>query len=225
MADLRDVIKEINALISFVLEQGLADDQNSAIQRNLRRNEREVVFHNAHLISVALRDLSYDEIYSRLLHNRSYNVRMLDGALIQMMYTFRGDQLRSHRLGFFPSPNLEEFQNNPEIYLEDDIYADVVSKNVVPFPFRLDYSSDRFEGPVDGHPSTHLTLGQYENCRIPVTRPMNPASFMDFVLRNFYHTAYSQYANLMPRGTVNFPKSILPPEQLLVHIVVPGPDG
>jgi hypothetical protein len=42
---------------------------------------------------------------------------MPDGAIIQMMYVFKNDSLERHRLTFFPSPNLEEFQNNPDIYL------------------------------------------------------------------------------------------------------------
>ena len=62
---------------------------------------------------------------------------MLDGALIQMTYEFSDKKLRRHRLAFFPSPHLEEFQNNPDIYLDDEIYADVVAKNIVSFPVRF----------------------------------------------------------------------------------------
>lgn len=101
----------------------------------------------------------------------SYNMRMLDGALIHMMYRFRNNQLEAHRLAFFPSPFLGEFQNNPEIYLEDEIYAEVIMRNIVPFPLRFDFDC-REEVVVEMyHPKSHLTLGQYQNCRIPVSSP------------------------------------------------------
>jgi hypothetical protein len=57
---------------------------------------------------------------------------------------------------------LEEFQNNPDVYLEDELYADVIAKCNVPF--------------------SYLTLGHYENCRIPVTAPLTPHWSIDFIL-------------------------------------------
>src|SRR5256714_8639020 len=36
---------------------------------------------------------------------------------------------------------LEEFQNNPEIYIADEMYAEVIMKNIVPFPLRFDFDS------------------------------------------------------------------------------------
>ena len=41
---------------------------------------------------------------SALLADRLYNIRMLDGALLQMCYRFQRDVVIEHRLGFFPSP-------------------------------------------------------------------------------------------------------------------------
>ena len=140
----------------------------------------------------ALRNRPYGEIYQHLVQERAYNVKMLDGALIQMMYTFADRTLQRHRLAFFSAPHLENFQNDPEIYLEDEFYADVVARNIVPFPLRFDYDDQ------DGHqelvhPKSHLTLGQYENCRIPVTAPMAPfglstLSFAIFITRHSRNT-------------------------------------
>ena len=72
------------------------------------------------------------------------------------MYLFEEDKLIKYRLAFFPSPSLEEFQNNSEIYEIDEIYADVIAKNILPVPIRFDYdpkSSIKIE-----HPSSHLTI-------------------------------------------------------------------
>ena len=147
-------------------------------------------------------------------------MKMPDGALIQMMYRYSQNALQSHRLAFFPSPYLEEFQNNPDIYLQDDVYADIVARNIVPFPLRFDYTRNQPTERI-GHPKAHLTLGQYQNCRIPITAPMTPSWFADFILRNFYHTAYIRYADNLPRFSEWFADSILPSERNLVHVVVP----
>ena len=147
---------------------------------------------------------------------------MLDGALIQMMYAFADGTLQRHRLAFFPAPHLEEFQNNPDIYQDDEIYADVIAKNIVPFPVRFDYDVRSESHPELVHPKSHLSLGQYEHCRIPVTAPMTPFWFIDFILRNFYHVASRRYADGLPAQDGSFDESISPAERGIVHIVVPA---
>lgn len=71
-------------------------------------------------------------------------------------------------------------------------------------------------------PESHLTLGQYQNCRIPVTAPMMPFRFIDFVLRNFYHTVYARQADALPVWNDSFAESIRPAECDVVHVVVPA---
>ena len=182
----------------------------------------EVTFQNAEHASIALKNLPYKEVYEHLVQRESYNVKMLDGALIQMMYAFTDGTLQRHRLAFFSAPHLEEFQNDPEIYQDDEIHADVVSKNIVPFPVRFDYDarSDHYQELV--HPKSHLSLGQYEHCRIPVTAPMTPFWFIGFILRNFYHIASARYADELPVQGGSFDESISPTERSVVHMVVPA---
>jgi hypothetical protein len=203
------------------VEIGLSNDQNFAIRRNLEGNHVVVTFPQAEHVSIAMKDRAYDEIYNVMAQERAFSVKMPDGALIQMMYIFDGSVLERHRLAFFPAPHMEEFQNNPEIYLEDEIYADVVARNIVPFPLRFDYDSRAAVFQVMEHPKSHLTLGQYENCRIPVTAALTPCQFMDFILRNFYHTAFHRYADKLPRYKAVFAESILNAERSLVHIQTP----
>jgi hypothetical protein len=119
-------------------------------------------------------------------------------------------------LAFFPSPNLDCFQNDPEIYELDDIYADILSKNIVTFPIRFDFDPANFTD-VD-HAKSHMTLGQYKNCRIPVSEPLTPALFIDFILRNFYNTAYRKYSDELQFCSDYFPKSISPNEQRVLHL-------
>lgn len=212
---------QINERISWLITVGLADDQLPAFRRQ-QGNIVEITFDTSGQITTALKNRPYEDIYRILVQERVFNVKMLDGALIQMMYIFSQGDLRQHRLGFFPAPHLEDYQSSPNVYLEDEVYGDVIEKNLVPFPIRYDY-----DGRVDRHielvhPKSHLTLGQYEQCRIPVSAPVTPHWFIDFILRNFYDTPERRYVEEMPVNTDMFTESILDVEREVIHVVIPS---
>lgn len=213
---------QINALIKHLVSESLSNIQYYAIQRTEIGDVVEITFPTINYVTIALKSRSYSEIYEHLLQSDAYNVRMLDGALIQMSYTFVGGTLQRHRLAFFPAPYLEEFQTTPEVYTEDVIDADIVARNIVPFPLRFDYDVRAGRHMELVHPKSHLTLGQYEDCRIPVSSPVTPYWFIDFILRNFYNTADKQYTAELPSQHGTFDESILPAERSVVHIVVPA---
>jgi hypothetical protein len=214
--------QQTDRIVAYLVEVGLASDQNVAILRNKGRNLTEVTFPHAEEVSITLKKRSYAEIYKHLASERAYTVKMPDGALILIRYEYEANILKRHTLGFYPSPNLEDFQSNPEIYMEDIVYADVTAPNIVPFPVRFDF--DCSEGtcmPVK-HPKSHLTLGQYARCRIPVTAPLTPYWFVSFVLRNFYNTAFEEYESKMPRFSDIFEDSIYSEEQDIMHVRIPS---
>lgn len=215
-----DIEQQINQIVLYLVNAGLAGDQNFAFQRE-SSGCVEVTFPRAEHVSVALKDREYAEIYEHLVQARAYNAKMPDGGLVQMMYVFKERTLQQHRLAFFPAPHLREFQNNPDIYLEDEIYADVIAKSIVPFPIRFDYDSRDGVHQELLHPKSHLSLGQYERCRIPVSAAVTPSWFADFILRNFYHTAFNRYVDKLPRYSQVFEESILPAERNIVHVRVP----
>ena len=181
--------KQITDLTVKLVEMGLCDEQNfPAI--HIRGSETSITVSGSPEFSIALRNLEYKKIYEELDRSRSFNMRMLDGGLVQLLYTFKNDHVDSHHLAYFPSPDLEAFQNDPDVYLEDQIYADILAKNIVPFPIRFDFDLADNKHIDVVHPKSHLTLGQYKNCRIPVVAPLSPVAFITFLLRNFYNTAY-----------------------------------
>jgi hypothetical protein len=141
---------------------------------------------------------------------------MIDGALIQMLYRFHSGILVEHRLAFFPNPNLESFQNEPDLYELDEVYADVISKNIVTFPIRIDYSPA--EHVNIHHPKAHLTLGQFKNCRIPVSEPVTPELFISFILRNFYNTAFNKYEEYFPVSDTRFEQCLTEQEYGIFHL-------
>ena len=215
-------MQQVNRIVSYLVEISLVDDQNFAFIRDKTEGRQEVVFEGSGISVAALKDRSYEETYRILSESRSYNMRMLDGALVQMMYEFSGGSLLRHRLAFFPSPNLEEFQNNPEIYEKDEVFADIVAREIVRFPVRFDYDDGKHSEKDIGHPLSHLTLGEYQNCRIPVTSPLTPSWFMDFIVRNFYHTAAKKYADGLPKFSMIFVETISSEERDVIHVTVPN---
>lgn len=216
-----EIKQQIDQLVLYLVGAGLANDQQFCFRRAITGNVAEITFPGAEHVSVTIKNMSYTQIYDHLARERAYIVKMADGAMIQMTYAFHGPDLSRHRLAFLPSPHLEEFQNNPEIYLEDEIYADIVARNIVPFPIRFDYDTREEIYQELEHPKSHLSLGQYENCRIPVSSPLTPFHFMQFILRNFYHTAYEKYADGLPSFTHAFGETIVGAEKRVIHVQVP----
>ncbi|MEU7769858.1 DUF2290 domain-containing protein [Micromonospora taraxaci] len=214
------MFSEITTLTKFLIESGLADDQNfPAITQT--GSDRFIVSYPNGSFATMLRNTAYKELYEHQLRHRSYSIRMLDGALIQMSYEFVGSRIEKYRLAFLPSPDLSEFQNNPELYLEDILYADVVDKRAVTVPLRFDF--DDRDGVAQGllHPKSHLTLGQYSNCRIPAAAPITPYLFVEFILRSFYNTATAAVAADLPVHFYDIESCMTTEEANLLHIGVP----
>lgn len=215
-------LAQMNGVITRLIQIGLANDQNFGVIRALDGHRTEVTFKGADYIGMGLRNDSYADTYDGLRMERAFSVLLPDGAMLQLSYRFYEDELVKHRLAFWPSPHLDQFQNDPDIYLEDCVFAEVVSRRIVPFPIRFDHDSDEQVYKEIDHPISHLTLGQYENCRIPLSAPLPPAHFVDFVLRNFYHTAFCRYAEQLPNVSSPYSECISDDERNLIHLKVPG---
>jgi len=211
---------QIESLTADLIEIGLCNHQKFPLLRT-EGTMAEVAIPGITNLSVVLKNIPYSEIYTELCNSQCYNLRMVDGALIQLMYRFVNGRVRSHRLAFFPSPDLAEFQNNSEIYEMDEIFADVIARNVVVFPIRFDFDGNDETFQEIHHPRSHLTLGQYQNCRIPVSAAVTPFRFIDFVLRSFYNTAHRKYCESIRSFQEVFEATIADSEKAVIHVQVP----
>lgn len=218
MINANKLLHQINRLTQDMIATGLCDDQNFSNIIELKKG-RSIVCIGALKTNIFLKNVSYKDVYYEMLKHRVFNFKMLDGALILMQYTFQKNDIIHHRLSFFPSPDLLDYQQNEALYLEDDIYLDILDRQIVTVPLRFDYDKEAAE--IIEHPVSHLTIGQYKNCRIPVSSAISPDQFLDFIIRNFYHTAYRKYSNLLSRFKNQFPESILKEEKALVYIGIP----
>ncbi len=220
------VAREINGAIEVLVGQGLADDQNTAYVDQIGVDHYLVRYSKEASFAAVLRNQTYVDAYRELRLARSFNILMLDGAMLQMNYEFVSGELLRHRLAFLPSPDLLEYQNNPELYEEELLYADVVDKGVVTVPLRFDFDGRPDVAIPVEHPRSHLTIGQYRDCRIPVSAGVTPRSFVDFVLASFYRSASRNLQVTLPQPVLRFAGCIDQAERELVHVNVPqDPSG
>lgn len=212
--------EDIDGLISELIGKGICDDSNfSAIRPS--GNKVDITFSGSEHVSIALGDIEYAEIYRELAEKRSYNMKLVDGALIQMMYRIEGEGLLQHRLAFYPSPSLLPFQDDPDAYMRDELFIEIVQRRIIPFPLRFDFDTrDGVHADVV-HPKSHLTLGDVKGCRMPVSAPLSPRWFVEFILRNFYQTESHDFLSGLPRHKIHFPNTITANETGLMHVVIP----
>jgi hypothetical protein len=175
-----------------MIESGLSIKQNFPRDLSSANGARRIG--DLPYSAVALKDVPYDIIYEELESHHSYHIKLPDGGLIVFQYEFEAyGLLAKHRLAYFPSPVLPTIDEAPDLYARDELYADILSKRLVRFPIRFDFDPDSHKDVL--HPKCHMTLGQFEGCRIPVVRPVMPNAFLLFLLRNFYCRSYIRFKN------------------------------
>lgn len=207
---------EIERITADLIGVGLCVDQNFPVLKIETGKIFSVSFSGLVDLSVTLKNVPYKETYERLIEARSYNIKLIDGGLIQLLYRFVEDELRSHRLAFFPSPDLLLYQNDSEIYEDDVLYGDVTFRNIITVPVRFDFDPAAFVE-ID-HPKSHLTLGQYKNCRIAVSGPASPYEFVSFILKSFYNTPFRNFCGDLRSTTHFFEKTISTAELRSLHV-------
>lgn len=177
-------------ITALLIEAGVSVCQNFPANK-----DGDISFIGKDKVSVALKNVPYVDLYEELLEAKCYNMKLLDGALVQLMYRFSGEEIISHRLSFFPSPYLEDYQSALEIYESDQLYGDVVRESIMPFPIRFDFSVDENVYAEIYHARSHLTLGEFGHCRIPVSSPLLPVEFVSFIMRHFYFENRNELIN------------------------------
>jgi len=184
-----DIIKQIKNITRFLIDKNLVISYNEP-----RIMNDEITLKSD--ISKILKNEEYSDIYNICIKEKLFNFLLLDTAILQLMYRFdkRGRSIIEHRLCFFPNPNIEQFAENfdyESLYYESrNIAIEYIEKNVVIFPLRFDFNINEQIYKEIYHPKSHLTLGNYKNCRIPVSSWISPKMFVGFILRNFYNTKF-----------------------------------
>ena len=205
MKEQEKVFQELKKITQELIRCGLAEEYNVPIIR-----QTDIVWSNFKDVSLYLKNMDYYKIYSEMEKDHNYNIKLPDGGILQLMYRFngRGTELQSHRLAYYPSPSYEIYQNDADLYDEDNIYGDILNKDILPVVIRADYNRDEIESEIH-HPYSHITLGGYKNCRIPVDKPISPMKFVKFIMEHFYYVPSSKLEfNFALENVVRFEEHI-----------------
>lgn len=205
MKEQEKVFQELKKITQELIRCGLAEEYNVPIIR-----QTDIVWGNFKDVSLYLKNMDYYKIYSEMEKDHNYNIKLPDGGILQLMYRFngRGTELQSHRLAYYPSPSYEIYQNDADLYDADYIYGDILNKDILPVVIRADYNRDEIESEIH-HPYSHITLGGYKNCRIPVDKPISPMKFVKFIMEHFYYVPSSRLEfNFALENVVRFEEHI-----------------
>lgn len=186
------IVKQIKHINSSFIETSFQIDSNQVSDKN-----GLIVWEGFKNIAFTLKNIPYITLYKECIKERAFNLQMIDGALIQFMYKCHKDEILEHRLAFYPNPEADRYQDDPEnyenIHFGNELFAEVYDRNAIVFPIRFDFCSDPKIYKEHDHTYSHLTLGNYKNCRIPVAKPISPNRFILFILRNFYFDRFKQF--------------------------------
>ena len=83
----KDIFLQIKKITSNLIELGLCMDQNFPSMKKLNHSIEEVnmcSIESSYNSSIFLKNISYGDMYYELFRRRMYNIKMIDGALIQM---------------------------------------------------------------------------------------------------------------------------------------------
>lgn len=222
--------RELHDLTAALVECGLVDDQNF-VHRQTTGNKLD----GTQVITLeagywadpevnVMASIPYNELHEQLSARRAYDLRFLDGGLVQVRFEFepgKAGHLRRSRLAYLPSPDLTPFQQDPDIYIHDEVFGNVVDVRAVTTPLRFDY--DTRQGTVVDvhHPMAHVTFGQYPYCRIAASGPITPYYFIELVVRSFYRTKTTLPTDRLPGPRLTVPATITGNEKALVHFGLP----
>ena len=155
--------------------------------------------------------------YREWLDWQGYSAVLFDGSFIQMSYDFDYSGLIGHRLLYFPCPfdvdmALLEVLTLTEVieHYQDLEVAEVKLRSPVRFDFELGSTAP-------GHPASHMTF-QWSYSRVPVTGPVSPGHFIQFVFRNFYPNMWNAHAFIRDWPRYRFERTITPEELDLLHM-------
>ncbi len=183
------ILKAIQEILIFLIEKGLATHQNQPVLK-----ERLISWANYTPGIGFDSGIDYLTIYSEIENAKNYTIKLIDGGLLQYYYKTSKENISKHRLAYYPSPLLEDYDSAKSEYEVDELYLEVVDSWLLKTPLRFDYDQDDNRHKVILNPKSHLHLGHAKNCRIPVSRPVCPYSFTKFVLLNFYNAFYKRFS-------------------------------
>lgn len=184
---IRDFMSDYNNIVRELYEKEMIRDIKSHVINDFGEVV-EITHENKSNESNILYDrhLPIEKIMNILLENKEYNLLLYDRSIIKYQFTISNGKICKERLIFIKKHNYlwtKDEINKKDI---DDFGIDWFQEEAsIPIVIRIDYDDENYEDII--HPITHMTLSNYEECRIPMMGAVTLYNFMNFVLNFFYN--------------------------------------
>lgn len=183
---------QVRTFVNAMLENGLALASNPVVS-STAEDMTIVSWSRAPSISSTFGRFASLAEYTTFLDHRDFNLVLLDGALLQIAYTFKGRDLVGHRLCHYPCPidisDLEADDGSITEWMEALDATELRERLRLRTPLRLDFD---LRAEKKDHPASHFTISE-ETCRIPVAAPISLGHFVKLVFSQFYPAAWMAY--------------------------------
>lgn len=132
-------------------------------------------------------NIGIDYIMKQLLENQQYSILLYDRSLIQFEFILEDNVIKKQRMLFIKKHN--KIWDKDEIVsissIQDVDFFDYFFENEgIPTMIRVDYDKDNSIN--CDHPVSHMTISNYETCRIPIKSLMSCTKFIKMILYHFY---------------------------------------
>ena len=186
---------EIGNLVQLLAERGIA----IAVNVPVLRYESGLTVVGSSRTSGTANAASFATIddYLGALRRRDFGCVLLDGALLQFLYVFRGAALTKHRLAYYPCPvriPTDEVASGFALDELVELYLEAEWREAIRLrpPLRFDFDPAAVS---PGHPASHLHIG-HDDCRVPVFGALSIGHFVRLVFRHFYPEVWVANAEL-----------------------------
>lgn len=172
----KEIVKDINNTINELRRINLIRDERGLSEKMTGVDSFEISFSGKTSANSIMMDknVSAFNVMNKLLQERQYTILLYDKGIEQAEFCIKNGELVKERLVFLKRHN--QIWEKKEIQHADAEDEDWFAEEGIPVFIRIDY--DPFEHIECDHPSAHLTLSNYESCRIPMK---NVVSFSLFI--------------------------------------------
>lgn len=207
-----ELIKDINNVLTELRKMYYIRDELGISAKDISGKGFVISFEGKSDINNIMYDihLPVSSIMDELLRERQYTVLLYDRSIIQVEFTIKNGEIVKERLLFLKKHN--KIWDKEEIRMSDaadeDWFAD---EDGIPVFLRVDY--DPKSHIECDHAATHLTISNYETCRIPIQNVVSFSEFVRFVLFHFYGRKLE-----MPIFRIDKNNTITELERKMIHL-------
>ena len=186
---LKVVKKDIENAKKILYENDLILEVKGESTKEFSKNCYNITWNGKNSNSNIIYDnnIGVDFIMKELLQNQQYSILLYDRSLIQFEFIIENDIITKQRMLFIKRHN--KIWDKEEIVsisaLQDvDFFDYFFESEGIPTMIRIDYDQENSRDCV--HPISHMTLSNYETCRIPIKSLMSCTKFVLMILYHFY---------------------------------------